>query len=80
MSASYKINSIITFELNIIYYDESLKLTLENNSNCSFFKKNNKGTFYGCHHFKLFKYICEQIKKNKKEFILICSGKKSDDI
>ena len=41
---------------------------------------NNKGIFYGCHHMDLFKYICEQIKKSQKEFILICSGKRADEI
>jgi hypothetical protein len=28
----------------------------------------------------LFKYICEQIKKSQKEFILICSGKRAEEI
>jgi hypothetical protein len=72
--------SIMKFELNILYFDEALKKSEENNSNCSFFKMNNKGTFYGCHHMDLFKYICEQIKKSQKEFILICSGKRADEI
>ena len=72
--------SIIKYELNILYYDGNLKESKENNSNCSFFKMNNKGTFYGCHHLDLFKYICEQIKKNKKEFILICSGRDFETI
>ena len=49
-------NSIIKLELNILYYDEALKSSLENNNNCSFFKANTKGTFYGCHYFELFQY------------------------
>ena len=32
------------------------------------------GTFYGCHYFELFKIICEKIKRNKTQFILIVSG------
>jgi hypothetical protein len=82
-SAEFKNNknsSIMKFELNILYYDESLIKSKENNANCSFFKMNTKGTFYGCHHMDLFKYICEQIKKSQKKFLLICSGKRSEEI
>ena len=66
--------------LNILYYDEGLKTTSENNSNCSFFKISIKGTFYGCHNFNLFKYICEKIKNTKKNFILISSGSSAETI
>ena len=59
---------------NILYYDEYLKSSSENNLNCSFFKMSNEGTFYGCHNFTLFQYICSKIKNTKKKFILISSG------
>ena len=59
---------------NILYYDEYLKSSQENNLNCSFFKMSNEGTFYGCHNFTLFQYICSKIKNTKKKFILISSG------
>jgi hypothetical protein len=58
------------FNLNILYYDEYL-LNKENSNNCSFLYMNMNGTFYGCHYFDLFKIVCEKIKRNKKEFILI---------
>ena len=61
------------YSLNIIYYNENL-LNKENSDNCSFLSENMNGTFYGCHYFELFKIVCEKIKKNKKEFILITSG------
>ena len=67
-------------ELNILYYDESLKNTEENNLNCSFFKMNIKGTFYGCHNENLFKYICDKIRNSNKEFILISSGSSAEKI
>ena len=47
-------------ELNILYYDELLKNTEENNLNCSFFKMNIKGTFYGCHNENLFKFYVKK--------------------
>ena len=67
------------FNLNILYYDEYL-LNKENSNNCSFLYMNMKGTFYGCHYFDLFKIVCEKIKRNKKEFILITSGSSAQKI
>ena len=67
-------------ELNILYYDELLKKTEENNFNCSFFKMNIKGTFYGCHNKNLFKFICEKIRNSNIEFILISSGSSAEKI
>ena len=66
--------------LNILYYDENLINSSENNEICSFFKMKNQGTFYGIHNFDLFKYICEKIKNSNKSFILICSGSCSEKI
>ena len=62
------------YNKNIIYYDESLKKSVENNNNCAYFKLKLKGTFYVMNNFKLFKYICYLINKRSKKFILICSG------
>ena len=62
------------YNLNIIYYDEHLRDEEENSDNCSFIEMNINGTFYGCHNFELFKLVCEKIKQNKKQFILISSG------
>ena len=67
------------FNLNILYYDEYL-LNKENSNNCSFLYTNMNGTFYGCHYFDLFKIVCEKIKRNKKEFILITSGSSAQKI
>ena len=65
---------------NILYYDENLITSSENNEICSFFKINNQGTFYGIHNFDLFKYICEKIKDSNKSFLLISSGSSSEKI
>ena len=62
------------YNLNILYYDENLIGSKENSDNCSFIEMNTNGTFYGCHNFKLFKIVCEKIKRNQKQFILITSG------
>ena len=62
------------YNLNILYYDENLIGSKENSDNCSFIEMNTNGTFYGCHNFKLFKIVCEKIKRNQKQFILISSG------
>ena len=81
---NYNSNNIsilnITYKLNIIYFDKDLKNNVENNNNCSFFKRNVKGTFYGCHNFELFQYVVEKIKDSGKEFVLISSGSSSRDI
>ena len=66
--------------LNILYYDENLITSSENNEICSFFKMKNQGTFYGIHNFDLFKYICQKIKDSNKSFILISSGSSSEKI
>ena len=73
-------NEITSICLNILYYDENLISSSENNEICSFFKMKNKGTFYGVHNFDLFKYICEKIKGSNKSFILISSGSASEKI
>ena len=67
-------------QLNIIYYDESLKETDENNSNCGFCKMYINGTFYGCDNLNLFNYICKKIKKSNKKFVLITSGSSAEKI
>ena len=41
---------------------------------------NLNGTFYGCHYFELFEKVCEKIKRNKNEFILISSGVSAEKI
>ena len=41
---------------------------------------NLNGTFYGCHYFELFEKVCEKIKRNKIEFILITSGVSAEKI
>ena len=41
---------------------------------------NVKGTFYGCHNFELFKYICNKINNTNKNFILISSGSSAEKI
>ena len=74
-----KYSSVMKLLLNIIYYDENLK-SEENYLNCSFFQLNIKGTFYGCHNFELFRTVCDKIKNNEKEFILISSGKAANKI
>ena len=43
--------------LNILYYDENLKLTIENKGICSYFEMNISGTFYGCHSLELFNNV-----------------------
>jgi hypothetical protein len=53
-------------ELNILYYDEGLRDDKENSDNCSFFRMNTRGTFYGCHNLNLFKLVLDKIKKIKK--------------
>ena len=67
-------------ELNILYYDESLRKNEENSDNCTFFQMNTKGTFYGCHTLELFKLVCEKIKNSNKKFILITSGSSAEKI
>ena len=69
-----KIKEEKKYNLNIIYYDEHLRNKEENTDNCSFIEMNLNGTFYGCHNFELFKIVCEKIKRNKTQFILISSG------
>ena len=68
-----KIEKKEKYDLNILYYDENL-LNKENSDNCCFLSMNMNGTFYGCHYFELFKIVCEKIKRNKNQFILITSG------
>ena len=68
-----KIEKKEKYDLNILYYDENL-LNKENSDNCSYLSMNVNGTFYGCHYFDLFKIICDKIKRNKNQFILITSG------
>ena len=62
------------FNFNIIYYDENLKKTGENNNYCSYFKNQLEGTFYGINDFNLFKYICHKVQQNTRSYILISSG------
>ena len=75
-----KKNEIKKYNLNILYYDEHLVNNKENSDNCSFINTIINGTFYGCHNFELFKIVCEKIKLNKKEFILISSGSGSKKV
>ena len=67
-------------QLNILYYDESLKDKGENSDNCTFFQMNIKGTFYGCHNLDLFKIVLNKIENNNKEFILLSSGSSAEKI
>ena len=69
-----------TFNINIVYYDESLSKTSDNNYICSYFKSQLEGTFYGINHFNLFKYICHKIQQNSKYFILISSGSSAEKL
>ena len=66
--------------LNILYYDEKLKKKDENKDISTFFEMNVNGTYYGCHNFELFKKVCEKIRRNETEFILISSGYAADKI
>ena len=68
------------YNLNILYYDEHLKIDEENSDNCSFIEMNTNGTFYGCHNFELFKIVCDKLKKSGKEFILLSSGSCAEKI
>ena len=68
------------FILNILYYDELLKGNDENSDNCTFFRMNTKGTFYGCHNLDLFKKVCKKIKNSGKNFILLSSGSAAEKI
>ena len=79
-SLNQKMDKMRKYNLNILYYDELLIESRENNDNCTFFSLNTNGTFYGCHYFELFKIVCEKIIKSKKEFILISSGSSSQKI
>ena len=74
-----KIEKKEKYDLNILYYDENL-LNKENSDNCSFLSMNMNGTFYGCHYFEIFKIICEKIKRNKNQIILISSGSSAQKI
>ena len=67
-------------KLNILYYDENLKIKNENRDICTYFEMNLSGTFYGCHSFKLFRNVCEKIRRNKTKFILISSGSSAESI
>ena len=73
-------NSSPKYNLNILYYDEKLIKLDENQDICTFFEMNLNGTFYGCHYFELFEKVCEKIKRNKTEFILISSGISAEKI
>ena len=78
--SSLKENNIKKYNLNILYYDENLIDKAENSDNCSYIEMYTNGTFYGCHYFELFKIVCEKIIRNKKEFILLCSGSSAEKI
>ena len=73
-------NSPPKYNLNILFYDENLKKNDENKDICTFFEMNLNGTFYGCHYFELFEKVCEKIRRNKAEFILISSGASAEKI
>ena len=68
------------FNINIIFYNEDLNKTSDNNFACSYFKLKLDGIFYGIDNFNLFKYICHKIQQNMKKFILISSGSCSKKI
>ena len=61
------------YNLNIIFYDGDIN-NVNNQEICSYFKLKLEGTFYGVDDYNLFKYIYNQIQKNNKYFILLCSG------
>ena len=54
ISRNQKIN------LNILYYDENLKLKTENKDICTYFEMNLSGSFYGCHSLELFNNVCKK--------------------
>ena len=68
-----------SYNINIIYYNENLN-DVENTQNCSYFKYNLEGIFYGINNFNLFKYISLNIQKKEKYFILISSGSCAEKI
>ena len=67
-------------QLNILYYDESLKDNEENSDNCTFLQMNTNGTFYGCHNLDLLQLVLNKIKNTNKEFILLSSGSSAEKI
>ena len=69
-----------TYNLNIIFYDDDLNRTQNNNFYCSYFKSQLEGAFYGINNFNLFKYICHKIQQNPRQFILISSGSCADKV
>ena len=71
----------IQLYLNIIYYDENLLSSSENNENCSILKMITLGTFYGVHNYSLFKYIIKRLPdESNKRFILISSGSAANKV
>jgi hypothetical protein len=72
-------NMLTRSNINIIFYDGNLNTELNNNL-CSYFKSNVEGTYYGVDDYNLFKYICSQIQKNNKCFILLSSGACAKDL
>ena len=74
------IDGIMQYNINIIFYNEDTKKFSEFNDNCSYFKINLEGTFYGISNFNLFKYVCHNIQKEDKPYILISSGSCAEKI
>ena len=74
------INEKKRINLNILLYDENLKTKDENKDISAFFEMNVNGTFYGCYNIELFKKVCEKIRRNNTEFILISSGDSADKV
>ena len=67
------------YNKNIIYYDESLKKSVENNNNCAYFKLKLKGTFYGVNNFQLFKEEYNYLDSVKKEKGILAKKRIEDE-
>ena len=65
--------------INIIFYDGNINSEINQNI-CSYFKLKSEGTIYGVDDYNLFTYICKQIQKNNKYFILLSSGACAKDL
>ena len=65
--------------INIIFYDGNINSEINQNI-CSYFKLKSEGTIYGVDDYNLFTYICKQIQKNNKCFILLSSGACAKDL
>jgi hypothetical protein len=73
------IKLISKHNINIIFYDGNINSEINQNI-CSYFKLKSEGTIYGVDDYNLFTYICKQIQKNNKCFILLSTGACAKDL